>query len=388
MYKRLISLAIVDRQSLFLWGPRQTGKSTLLRLLFPDALRFDLLNATEFRLLKSRPEALRERCRAWNPATGPVVIDEVQKIPELLDEVQWNIDNLGVRFVLSGSSARKLRRAGQNLLGGRAVRRELFPLVSSEIPDFTLDRALTRGLLPHLYPSPDAQELLHAYVAEYLQEEVHAEALVRNLPAFARFLETTALTNGEIVNYTNIAQDVGVSAAAVKDYYAILVDTLLGDFVPAFRLRPKRRVVQAPKFYLFDVGVCGALAGRGSVQPQSEAFGRAFEHFFWQELRAYSQYSGRRFPIGYWRTSSQLEVDFVLGQAEVALEVKSSEALAERHLAGLRAFGEEYPHARRIVVSREPYKRITADRIEIYPWRQFLEELWGEAVLPPRDQWA
>src|SRR5688572_12943408 len=185
MYKRLINLNIASRQSLFLWGPRQTGKSTLLRLLFPQALCFDLLNATEFRLLKSRPEVLRERCRTWDAKTGPVIIDEVQKIPELLDEVQWSIENLGVRFILSGSSARKLRRAGQNLLGGRAVRRELFPLVSAEVPQFNLEQALSRGLLPKIYQSEDASELLYAYVADYLKEEIHAEALVRNLPAFA-----------------------------------------------------------------------------------------------------------------------------------------------------------------------------------------------------------
>lgn len=377
MYKRLIEMDIAARQSLFLWGPRQTGKSTLLRLLFPRALHFDLLNASEFRLLKSQPEALRERCRAVDPKAGPVIIDEVQKIPELLDEVQWNIENLGVRFILSGSSARKLRRTGQNLLGGRAVRRELFPLVSQEIPRFGLEQALTRGLLPKIYQSEDASELLHAYAADYLKEEVHAEALVRNLPAFSRFLEVVALSNGEIVNYTNIAREVGVSAAAVKDYYTILVDTLLGDFVPAFLLRPKRRVIQTPKFYLFDVGVCGALAGKEKVLPRSEAFGRAFEHFLWQELRAYTHYSsGRRFAISYWRTSSQFEVDFVLGKGELAVESKSSDHLSTHHLKGLRAFGEEYPQARRIVVTREARKRITDDKIEIYPWQQFLAELW------------
>jgi uncharacterized protein len=381
MYKRLIKLDIAERQSVFLWGPRQTGKSTLLRLLFPDTLHFDLLNASEFRLLKSRPEALRERCRAVNPKADPVIIDEVQKIPEVLDEVQWNIENLGVRFILSGSSARKLRRAGQNLLGGRAVRRELFPLVSHEIPQFDLEQALSRGLLPKIYQSEDATELLQAYVADYLREEVHAEALVRNLPAFSRFLEVAALMNGEIVNYTNIAQDVGVSAAAVKDYYTILVDTLLGDFVPAFLLKPKRRVIQTPKFYLFDVGVCAALTGREKVLPRSEAFGRAFEHFLWQELRAYAHYSGRRFTISYWRTSSQFEVDFVLGKGEVAIESKSSDELSSHHLKGLRAFGEEYPRARRIVVTRETRKRITEDKIEIYPWQRFLEELWDEKLL-------
>ncbi len=381
MYKRLAELDIAKRQSLFLWGPRQTGKSTLLRLLFPHVLHFDLLNASEFRLLKSQPEALRERCRAVDPKAGPVIIDEVQKIPELLDEVQWNIENLGVRFILSGSSARKLRRAGQNLLGGRAVRRELFPLVSREIPGFDLEQALTRGLLPKIYQSEDAAELLHAYVADYLKEEVHAEALVRNLPAFSRFLEVVALSNGEIVNYTNIAREVGVSAAAVKDYYAILVDTLLGDFVPAFLLRPKRRVIQTPKFYLFDVGVCGALMERERVRPGSDAFGRAFEHFLWQELRAYAHYSGRRFAISYWRTSSQFEVDFVLGKGEVAVESKSSDKLSTHHLTGLRAFGEEYPQARRIVVTREARKRITDDNIEIYPWQQFLDELWAGTLV-------
>lgn len=178
------------------------------------------------------------------------------------------------------------------------------------------------------------------------------------------------------MNYTNIAREVGVSAAAVKDYYTILVDTLLGDFVPAFLLRPKRRVIQTPKFYLFDVGVCGALAGKEKVLPRSEAFGRAFEHFLWQELRAYTHYSGRRFAISYWRTSSQFEVDFVLGKGELTVESRSSDHLSTHHLKGLRAFGEEYPQARRIVVTREARKRITDDKIEIYPWQQFLAELW------------
>jgi predicted AAA+ superfamily ATPase len=232
---------------------------------------------------------------ALNPAAGPVIVDEVQKIPELLDEVQWTMENLGVRFILSGFSARKLRRAGPNLLGGRAVRRELFPLVSAEIPQFELERALSRGLLPRIYQSE------YEWGNRQLQEH-------------------GAGCRGQ--------------RRRLKDYYAILVDTLLGEFVPAFRLRPKRRVIQAPKFYLFDVGVCGALVGREHVLPRSESFGRAFEHLLWQELRASSQYSGRRFTISYWRTSSHFEVDSVLGKGEVALEIKASEELSARHLKG------------------------------------------------------
>jgi len=381
MYTRLINMDTAARQSMFLWGPRQTGKSTLLKKLWPQAKRYDLLSASEFRRFKSNPEILREESLALPRSLEPIIIDEIQKVPELLDEIHWLMENQKLRFVLSGSSTRKLRLHGHNLLGGRAVRRQLFPLVWKEVTDFKLERALSIGLLPRIYTSEDATELLQAYVADYLKEEVYAEALVRNLPAFSRFLEVCAQTNGEIVVYTNIAQEVGVSAAAVKDYYSILVDTLIGDFVPAFRLRPKRRIILAPKFYLFDVGVCGALTERGPLKPQSELFGRAFEHFIWQELRAHAQYSQSYYDISYWRTSSGFEVDFVLKKGAIAIEVKSTNQLGASHLKGLRAFAEEHPKARQIVVSRSPQKRIVEGSIEVYPWEEFLTELWDGKIL-------
>jgi uncharacterized protein len=381
MYKRLIDLDIAKRQSLFLWGPRQTGKTTLLRQLWPDALYINLLLSTEFQRFTVNPSLLQEICRAVTDISVPVIIDEVQKVPQLLDEVHSLIESRQIRFILSGSSARKLKRSGANLLGGRAVRRELYPLTWKETNDFDLQRALTRGLLPRIYQSEDAQDLLRAYTADYLKEEVYAEALVRNLPSFSRFLENVALTNGEIVRYTNIASDVGVSAAAVKDYYSILVDTLLGFFVPAFVRKPKRRVIQAPKFYLFDTGVCGSLADRSVLSIKSEAFGRCFEHFVLMELRAHSRYSNLLYEINYWRTSSDFEVDFILNKGEVAVEVKSAGVIQSKHLKGLRAFSEEYPKTRKILVADEPRKRITDDKIEIYPWPAFLEELWNGKIV-------
>ena len=261
------------KHSCFLWGPRQTGKSTLLKALFPKSRRYDLLLSTEYRRLVLKPSLLREECLAGlqsgNADDSLVIIDEVQKVPELLDEVHWLIENHGLRFILCGSSARKLKRGGGNLLGGRAVRYELYPLVFPEIPDFSLQRAANSGLLPPIYPSDSPDALLRSYVGDYLQEEIAAEALTRNIPAFSRFLEVAALSNGELINYSNIASECGVSPPTVKEYYQILVDTLVGFYLPAFTKKVKRRVIRAPKFYLFDPGVVAHLARRGPVSPGS-----------------------------------------------------------------------------------------------------------------------
>ncbi|MEK7766420.1 MAG: AAA family ATPase, partial [bacterium] len=233
--------------------------------LFPDAPRYDLLRSDEYARLQAHPARLREEILARPPAGGRVVIDEVQKIPALLDEVQWLMVNHRIPFVLCGSSARKLKRSGANLLGGRALRHELFPLTFAEIPGFDLLRALNHGLLPRHYQAAQARPLLEAYVGDYLKEEIAAEALTRNLSAFSRFLEAAAFSNGEIVNYRNIASECGVSAPTVKQYFNILEDTLLARFVPVYRARPKRRVIQAPRFYFFDVGVANVLLKRGPI---------------------------------------------------------------------------------------------------------------------------
>lgn len=385
MYNRILNLDLTEQQTCFLWGPRQTGKSTLIRSLFPRARRYDLLLADVYRALIDRPELIREECLAagldGDSQVDPIVIDEVQRIPDLLNEVHWLAENRGLRFLLCGSSARKLKRGGGNLLGGRAVRYQLHPLVTAEIPEFSLDKALNAGLLPRHYQSIRPRRLIQAYVGDYLREEIAAEALTRNIPAFSRFLEVAALSNGELINYNTIAAECGVSAPTAKGYFQILEDTLIGSFVPAFRRRAKRRIVSAPRFYFFDIGVVAHLTGRGHVQPGSELFGRTFEHFIFMELSAYSSYSGTFFPVSYWRTTSGHEVDFIC--KDVALEVKATSRVQDRHLKGIRAFKEEFNVARYLVVSREAAPRQTADGILILPWQDLLDRLWSGAIVPP-----
>lgn len=254
-YKRIQSFTNKGNESCFLWGPRQTGKSTLLKQLFPDSSFYDLLLTNEYIRLSTRPSLLREEVMVNVHSIKPIIIDEIQKIPVLLDEVHWLIVNQNKQFIMCGSSARKLKRSGVNLLGGRALRYELFPLVYPEIPDFNLIQAINNGLLPRHYLSKRPKGMLLAYVGDYLKEEIAQEAISRNIPAFSRFLETAAFSNGEIVNFTNIARECGVSSPTVKEYFQILADTFIGRFIPSFKKRPKRRVIHAPKFYFFDVGI-------------------------------------------------------------------------------------------------------------------------------------
>jgi len=379
MYNRKQLFLGSGQESLFFWGARQTGKSTLLKTLFPDALWFDLLISREYKRLSAKPDILRETILA-NLNRQPVIIDEIQRIPDLLNEVHWLISNHGVRFILSGSSARKILRSGVNLLGGRALRYELYPLVSAEIPDFDLMRAINNGLLPRHYDAANPQRMISAYIGNYLRDEIVAEARLRDAGTFARFLEAAALTNGEMVNYTNIASDCGVSATTVKEYFQIMEDTLVGRYLPSFQKRPKRRVVTAPKFYLFDVGIANNLLSRGRIEQGTELFGKAFEHFIYQEIYAHSRYSENEYPVYYWRTASQLEIDFVLGDHEVAIEVKATEQASERHLRGLKAFAEEYTVKKAILISNDPLPRLVGN-ILILPWKVFLERLWGGEII-------
>ena len=385
MYKRIPLLDLSSRHTCFLWGPRQTGKSTLLRTLFPEAPRYDLLLSDEYRRLMARPQAIREECAARG-LTGsnqgaPIIIDEVQRVPELLDEVHWLMENRGLRFVLCGSSARKLKRGQGNLLGGRGIRYELYPLVSAEVPDFSLEQALNRGLVPSHYVSSDAPRLLEAYVGDYLREEIVAEGVTRNIPAFGKFMEAAALSNGKIINFANIARECGVSAPKVRSYFEILDETLVGRFVRPIARRGRRRIVESARFYLFDVGVAGALARRGQVREGSELFGRAFEHFIQMELTAYASYSGLHYPVEYWRTASGFEVDFVLADGAIAVEAKATAQVHSGHTKGLRAYAEEHHPRRSILVSLEPRPRLLDDGIEVMPWGEFLAQLWGGAVV-------
>ena len=379
MFHRKQQFINAGEESLFLWGARQTGKSTLLKELYPDALWFDLLKSDVFRRYVSEPEQFREVVLA-DTSNRLVVVDEIQKIPALLDEVHWLMVNQGRRCILSGSSARKIIRSGANLLGGRALRYELLPLSYSEIPEFDLLKALNSGLLPRHYTSQNPKPLLDAYVGSYLQEEISAEAKIRNMQSFTQFLRAAAFSNGEMVNFSNIGSDCGVSHNTVREYFQIIQDTLIGRFVPSFQKKPKRRVILSPKFFYFDLGIAGHLLKRGEVEPGSEAFGNAFEHFIYQELYAHTQYSGKQYPIAYWRTTSQMEVDFILGDHEVAIEVKSTSNVQSHHLKGLKGFSEEYSVKKLIVVSSDPAERKMGD-ITVMPWKIFLDRLWAGEIL-------
>lgn len=374
MLSRFIDLSDIGNESCFLWGARQTGKSTLLSLRFPEARYIDLLKSDEFERYNRRPALLREELSLLT-AGELVIIDEIQKLPALLDEVHWLMTNHHLRFILSGSSARKLKRSGANLLGGRAVRKSLYPLVSTEIPDFDLVKACNYGTLPRHYLAANPTKRIQAYVGDYLQEEIKAEALTRNLAVFTRFMEVAALSNGEIVNYHNIASECGVSSPTIKEYFSILEETLIGYLVPAFTEKVKRRVIQSPRFYYFDTGMTNYLLRRSQVRPGSPEFGHALEHFIILELIAYIGYSDDPIRLSYWRTTTGYEIDAVIGSAELAIEIKSTEEVQSHHTKGLRAFCEEFPDARLIMVSMDKYPR-RMNGIEIHPVSQFLSMLW------------
>ena len=380
MLARIQKLLEIREDSMFLWGPRQTGKSTLLKQLFPNAPYYDLLKSEVYALYKMKPSRLRDECMMMEEGEI-VIIDEVQKIPELLDEVHWLMVNRGIHFILCGSSARKLKRSGANLLGGRAIRKTLHPLVSAEIPDFDIDKAVNVGMLPRHYLASSPAKRIQAYVGDYLQQEVIAEALVRNLDSFTRFMEVAALSDGEMVNYTKIASECGVSSKTVKEYFVILQETLLGYMLPAYTKTVKRRVQVAPKFYYFDVGITNYLLHRDPLRRGTAEYGHAFEHLIVQEVMAYMDYSESMKGLSFWHTQNNAyEVDLVVGNAEVALEIKSSNNVTTSHLKGLKAFGEEHPDCKLIVVSLEERPRMMND-VEIWPAQAFLKRLWEGKVV-------
>ena len=378
MIPRKLILPAAGTETFFLWGPRQTGKSTLLKAAYPDAIWIDLLKAEEFRRYLNNPEFLRQEL----PPTGDVpfvVIDEIQKLPVLLDEVHWLHENRKAQFALCGSSARKVKRGHSNLLGGRAIRYEMFGLIAGELDsDFDLTRLLNHGYLPRIYLARQPRRLLNAYVATYLKEEIAAEGLVRNLPVFSDFLNMAALSDTEPVNFSTIARDCGVSSQTIKGYFQILEDTLLGRWLPSFRRRPKRRVAAAPKFYFADVGTVNFLAKRGRLEQGSELFGKAFENWCFHELNAYNLYTETFAEFYYWRLAGGTEVDFIINDMEIAIESKAARKITATHLKGLRSLVVDHPGIkRRLVVSCEDKPRLTDDGIEIIPAAEFPKMLWG-----------
>ena len=361
VFSRRLNFVLPSTQSAFLWGARKTGKSTWLREHYPQSTYYDFLKTDVMLELTRHPSVLREQLLAKDLSTvkGPVILDEVQKVPQILDEVQWLIETQKLSFVLCGSSARKLKRGHANLLGGRAWRFEMHPLVSVEIPSFNLLQAVNRGLLPSHYVEHQYRRSLRAYVEDYLKEEVFAEGLTRNIGAFSRFFDAVGYSHGELINYANIARDSGVDAKTIKEYYQILVDTLLGTFVEPFKRRQSRQVITAtPKFYLFDVGVAGILTRRQIPEARGEQFGKAFEHFIFMELHAHSSYSELDYNINFWRTKSGLEVDFVSAGGEMALEVKGASRVANKDLKALAAFADEFQPKHAILICNDNVERL------------------------------
>jgi uncharacterized protein len=377
MYKRNLQLPARPTQSFFLWGARQTGKTTLLKASYPDALRIDLLKTDEFMRYAKEPSLLRSEVAALS-RERLVVIDEIQKVPLLLNEIHYMIQEWQRVFALCGSSARKVRRRHQNLLGGRAIRYELFGLVAQELgTDFSIEHFVNTGPLPDHYGAENLAPALRAYVDTYLREEILEESLTRRLPIFSDFLRVAAIGDTEILNMSNIARETGVSVSTVRDHYGILVDTLMGAFLPAFTLRPKRRTIQAPKFYFRDLGVVNHLTRRGTIKPGSELFGKAFENWLFHELSVHSQYSELFYELSHWRLSSGIEVDFILGPGTVAIEAKGKSKITSGDIRGLVNFKKDFPEAQSlIIVCLEKRMRKTDEGIYIVPYQEFITLLW------------
>jgi predicted AAA+ superfamily ATPase len=379
--RQLDLMEATAHKSCFLFGPRQTGKSMLIRETVPKGTPiYELLDHRLWMDLSADPTRMRQEIEAKNLRNKLVVVDEIQKLPVLLDEIQLLIETRKIRFLLTGSSARKLRQSGVNLLGGRARSRYLHPLSWKELgPRFDLMTALNRGLLPSVYFSDDASEDLRSYVGTYLKEEVTAEALTRNIPAFARFLEVAAACSGQMFNKTAVASDAQVPRTTVIEYFEILKDTLIGYELPAWNRSKKRKAIETAKFYLFDVGVARALRKLPPLVQRSTDLGDALEHFLFHELKTYIDTRRPGWDLHYWRSTSQFEVDFILGE-HTAIEVKATRSISPRDLRGLEALAEEKMMKHLVLVCQEATPR-KVGAILILPWQEFLERLWADAFV-------
>ena len=379
MYHRIFDIENRLDEAMLLFVGRQTGKSTLLKERFPNAVYIDLLKSDVRNRFKQHPEEFRESLLRYPPETL-VIVDEIQKIPDLLDEVHWLMVNKGLWFILSGSSARKIRRSGANNLGGRAIPETLYPLVSAEIPDFDLDRAIQNGMIPRHYMVANARNRMRGYIDLYLKEEIIEESLVQNVDEFVRFMEVAAIMDGEILNYENVASDCEVSANTVKAYYKILVDTLLGFEVPAYRKVIKRKLYKSPRFYYFDVGIANYLTKRYHLAPKTPEYGHAFEHLVMQEIVAYLGYKNSDEELSYWHTYENLEVDAVIGDARVAIEIKSTDHVDHDDKKGVMEFAKEHPDTKQILVSRDRVSRRSGD-VDLYYVIDFFKALWAGEII-------
>lgn len=387
-YNRILHIDLPAEQSAFLWGARKTGKSTFLKQKFPNSHYIDLLLSEVYFSYLKEPQRFREEILALSSKQikYPIVIDEFQKVPALLDEVHWLIENKNMAFILCGSSARKLKQGHANLLGGRAWRYEMLPLVSYEIPDFNILTAMNTGFLPSHYGSKYYKKFLKAYVQDYLKEEIKAEGLVRNLPSFARFIDVMPFSNTEMIIYSNIASDCGVDAKTVKEYFQILIDTHFGFYLEPFAKNTGRKTITAtPKFYLFDCGLANHLSKTSIKQLKGTEAGRSFENIMMTEIYAYRSYNDLDFTMHYWRTKTDLEVDLILNSNQIYIEFKISDKIKKNDLKGLKALMEEAPSKYSYIVCNEKRSRqITLEdnqKITIIPFLKFLKLLWSGKIL-------
>ena len=383
---RKLKINLSSDNCILLLGARKVGKSTFLRSHFPESAHFSLLMTDLFQEWEKAPWKLRQEVLALpkHQQDMPIIVDEVQKIPALLDEVHWLIEEKKLRFVLCGSSARKLKRSGVNLLGGRAVVYRMHPLSASEVPEFDLLRALQIGLLPQHYLSASPKRLLKSYISTYLEEEIRQEALSRNLPGFSKFLTAAALSTGNILNYTNLARESGVSSKTVKEYFQILEDTLVGTLVPPLGKSKSRQVIfDTPKFYFFDTGLHNGLKGTMFQSLSGFDAGQAFEHWVLMELKCYFSYAlpDEDFEVFFWKTKQGEELDFVLN--DIGFDVVLSSNVSKMDIKGTLLSIEQLDLRRHIVVTNERARRMvpvyenSTKHLELLPWRDFIEELWG-----------
>lgn len=369
---------LLKNKSYFLLGPRQTGKSTLINATLGQYRTINLLSSQEFQRYTSNPSLLREEIQATDEI---VIVDEIQLVPKLLNEIQMIIEEKKVRFLLTGSSARKLRKGGINLLGGRARTRYFHPFVYIELKDlFSLEKAFYNGLIPSIYFSDSVDEDLDAYIGTYLQQEIMAEGLCRNLQSFARVLEVAALCHGEQINYSNLASDAQTPRSTIQNYFEILKDTLIIHELPIWAKTKKRKVQSSSKYYFFDFGIVRRMRRYKSIPPKSEILGLAFESYIFHEIKTFCDYNAK-LDLHYWRSQNKDEVDFIIDN-RVAVEVKSSALVQEKQLTSLRRLKEEKLLEKYIVVSLDEHPRrpsIDPD-IQIVPWKLFIEQLWNNEV--------
>ena len=378
MYQRKLNFEKAGQESFFLWGAKRTGKNTLLQTCFPDALWFDLALTVDYMRLSKNRALIRESVLA-NPKRL-VILDEIQRIPALMDEVHWLIENKGTRFILCSSNPRKIINSEHPLLKNITIQHKLYPLTSAEIPDFKLLQALNNGLLPEYYNSLNGKRKYAAYINDYLHDTAALESKIKKPQIFSRFLEIAAQGNGALVNNAAIAAELGTYPLNIKEYYHILEDTLIGHFLPAFQKKPKRRVVQSPKFYFFDIGIVNALCNHERIEYGGTRFEQSLKHFICQELLAHSHYSGLNYPVSYWRTANHVEVDFVLGNPTVAVAVKGTNTTNQMPFRALTTLSEEYRLKKQILITNDPYPQQNG-KVQLLPWKNFLQQLWNGDIM-------